>query len=433
MRLTSCAYRLSIPKSYRMPSRHVRHRGTCRLCGGNELDLAFSLAPTPPANAFVPESALSVTQERFPLDVYFCRKCTHVQLLDIVDPRILFEHYVYVSGTSPSFVRHFDDYAEIVSRFVGLREGALVVDIGSNDGTLLKAFKQRHGARVLGIDPARNLAETATSEGIETIPAFFTVSLAGELAHDHGKATVITANNVFAHIDDLDAVAEGVRMLLAEDGVFVFEVSYLLDVVDKVLFDTIYHEHISYHAVRPLVRFFQSHDLELIEAFRVSTHGGSLRGVVQHKGGPRQVGRSIDQALALEEKHRLGELATYREFAKRVNAIGRELKSLLAGLHSQGKSIAGFGAPAKATTLMYHLGIGPELVGFIVEDSPLKQGMYSPGMHIPILSPATIEERRPDYLLILAWNFAGPIIAKNGPFRQAGGHFIIPLPKVEVV
>jgi SAM-dependent methyltransferase len=381
----------------------------------------------------VPKSKLAVKQECFPLDLYFCRDCTHVQLLDVVDSSLLFEHYVYVSGTSPSYVRHLEEYADTVSRFVGLREGELVVEIGSNDGTLIEAFKRNHGATTLGIDPARNLVEAATAKGIETIPAFFTSALSAELAEERGRARVIAANNVFAHIDDLDDVVDGVRALLAPDGIFVFEVSYLLDVVDKVLFDTIYHEHLSYHAVSPLVTFFQAHGLELIEVFHVPTHGGSLRGVVQHKGGRCRVGPSVARALALEVKGGLQELATYRTLSDRVNAIGHTLKQLLTRLRRQGRSIAGFGAPAKATTLMYHFGIGSEFIEFIADDSPLKQGMYTPGMHIPVLPAEALAERRPDYLLILAWNFAESIIAKNHAFREAGGRFILPLPQVEVV
>lgn len=411
----------------------VRRRTNCRLCGGTNVVLAFSLAPTPPANAFVSRGQTGTQQETFPLDVFFCEDCTHVQLLDVVDPRLLFEHYVYVSGTSPSFVRHFEHYSDFVAQLTGLRRGALVVDIGSNDGTLLRAFEQRHGARVLGIDPARNLAEAATKAGIETLPEFFTATLAERLASERGKASIITANNVFAHVDDLGGVVDGVRSLLAPDGVFVFEVSYLLDVVGDILFDTIYHEHLAYHAVRPLIPFFDRHGMELIDAVRVPTHGGSLRGVAQLARGPRQRGGSVADALALEQKAGLEKLATYRAFARRIDALGQELGALLNDLKGQGKSIAGFGAPAKATTLMYHFGIGPQLVDFIVDDSPLKQGLFTPGMHIPVLSAQAIPERNPDYLVILAWNFAKPIVEKNAAFRARGGRFIVPLPRVEIV
>lgn len=410
----------------------VHRRQTCRLCQSGDVALAFALTPTPPANALVAREHLGEPQQRFPLDVFLCRACTHVQLLDVVDPRVLFENYVYVSGTSPSFVRHFETYAREVAEYAGLGAGDLAVDIGSNDGTLLRAFKAL-GAKVLGIDPARDIAATATATGIETLPAFFTPEVAQRVAGEHGRARIIAANNVFAHIDDLGGVADGVRDLLAPDGVFTFEVSYLLDVVEKVLFDTIYHEHLAYHAVRPLLPFLRCHGLQLIEAIRVPTHGGSLRGIAQRAGGPRPVGTSVGKALQAEAAAGLEQLTTYQSLSRRIDKLAGKLRGLLIRLKAEGKTIAGFGAPAKATTLMYHFGIGPDVVDFIVDDSSLKQGLYTPGMHIPILAPQAVAERKPDYLIILAWNFAEPIIAKNADFRAAGGHFIVPLPKIEII
>jgi SAM-dependent methyltransferase len=411
----------------------VRRREACRLCGSARLAHAFSLTPTPPANAFVSAAELDVAQPVYPLDLYFCEDCTHLQLVNIVDPKLLFEHYVYVSGTSPSFVRHFEEYSDFVERLAGPLKDALVVDIGSNDGTLLTAFRARHGARILGVDPARNLAQAANAAGIETLPEFFTPALAGKIAAERGKAKAIMANNVFAHIDDLAGVADGVRALLADDGVFVFEVSYLLDVLEHTLFDTIYHEHLSYHAVRPLLPFLERHGLELIEAIRVPTHGGSLRAVAQLRSGPRPRGRSVADALALEQQRGLGKLDTYVAFARQIDEVGVRLRVLLDQLRGEGKSIAGFGAPAKATTLMYHFRIGPDVIDFIVDDSPLKQGLYTPGMHVPVVASDAIEQRKPNHLLILAWNFAQPIMAKNALFRQNGGRFIVPLPQIEVI
>lgn len=415
-----------------MSSAHHHRRQNCRLCGGSHLSLVLSLAPTPPANAFVPASALGEEQEKFPLDVFFCEDCAHVQLLDVVDPRILFEHYVYVSGTSPVFVRHFQDYAAFVMDRFKPVAGGLVVDIGSNDGTLLSFFQQA-GMTVLGVDPAQEIAAAATARGIETKCGFFGREFGAGLASERGRAAVITANNVFAHIDDLAGVVDGVRALLAEDGVFVFEVSYLLDVFNHTLFDTIYHEHLDYHSVKPLVRFFADHGMELIEAARVDSHGGSLRGIAQLAGGARPVAASVAAAIAEEERLGLDKAETFRRFARDIDGLKTDLGKLLRQLKADGKSIAGFGAPAKATTLMYHFGIGPDLIDFIVDDSPLKQGLHSPGMHIPVLASDAIADRKPDYLLILAWNFATPIIEKNASFRQAGGKFIIPIPKVEVV
>ena len=403
------------------------------MCESERVKIALKLTPTPPANAFVSKEACNTKQDVFPLDVFFCENCTHLQLLDVVAPELLFSNYVYVSGTSSSFVRHFEQYADEVARLTGPLKDVLVVDIGSNDGTLLRAFKERHGARVLGVDPARNLAEAATAAGIETIADFFTTKLAAGIAADHGRARVITANNVFAHVDDLAGVAEGVRTLLAPDGVFVFEVSYLLDVVQKNLFDTIYHEHLSYHAVRPLIAFFERHGLELIEALRVPTHGGSLRAIVQRSGGPRPRGVSVADALNAEAQGKLDRYDTYVQMATQIDHLRDELTALLRRLRSEGASVAGFGAPAKATTLMYHFGIGPDVMNFIVDDSPLKQGMFTPGMHIPVKSAKAIEQCKPDYLVILAWNFAEAIVAKHQTYLDGGGRFVVPLPKIEVI
>lgn len=407
-------------------------RSGCRLCGGDRLSLVLKLEPTPPANAFAPAAELGKEQPRFPLDVFFCEDCKHVQLLDVVDPRHLFENYVYVSGTSPVFVKHFDDYAaDLVARYKPAAD-ALAFDIGSNDGTLLKAFKAR-GLRVLGIDPALEIAKNATAAGVPTIAGFFSTAKALEIRAEHGAASIVTANNVFAHIDDLGGVADGIAALLADDGVFAFEVSYLKDVVTKTLFDTIYHEHLDYHSVIPLIGFLKKHGLELIEAVMVDSHGGSLRGIAKKANGPWPVGASVAQAIAAEQAMGLDKAETFMKFAADIDAKKQKLNAVLCGFKAEGKKIAAFGAPAKATTLMYHFGIGPDLVDFIIDDSPLKQGLYSPGMHIPVLSSAAIAEKKPDILVVLAWNFAKPIIAKNQAFLDQGGKFVIPLPEVEVV
>lgn len=409
----------------------VNHRSTCRLCGSKEVLPVLKLEPTPPANAFVDERASGVEQVCYPLDVYFCGDCAHLQLLDIVDPRILFENYVYVSGTSPVFVKHFEDYATYIMERFDPPDGSLIIDIGSNDGTLLKFFKQA-GYSVLGIDPALDIARRATEAGIETLPVFFSKPEAQEIKTQRGRASVIAANNVFAHIDDLQGVLDGARLMLSPNGVFVFEVSYLVDVFEKTLFDTIYHEHLDYHSVKPLVGFFDRNGMELIEALRVSSHGGSLRGIAQFKGGPYPVGRSVQEAIALEEHLGLDKAATFKDFARRIDDIKEQLSSLLHGYKSAGKQIAGFGAPAKATTLMYHFGIGPDVVDFIVDDSPLKQGLFTPGMHIPVLSSREIYDKKPDYVVILAWNFAEPIMKNHAAYQESGGHFVVPLPNVEV-
>lgn len=406
-------------------------RDTCRLCAAPKPELVMRLAPTPPANAFVPRERINEAQEQSPLDVYFCSACGHVQLLDVVDPEILFRDYVYVSSTSPVFVDHFRKYAEEVLKLVTLPQGALVVEIGSNDGTLLRFFRER-GMRVLGIDPAREIARQATSSGIETRPMFFTADLAQRIRQEYGCAAIIAANNVFAHADDLADIMEGIRALLAPNGVYVFEVSYLVDVIEKTLFDTIYHEHVSYHSVKPLDAFFRRHGMELIDTQRVATHGGSLRGIVQLRGGARPVSPAVAELMALEAALGLDRAATFKEFADRIDRLRVRLGRVLSDFKAQGKTIAGYGAPAKATTLLFHFNLG-NVLDFIVDDSPLKQGLFSPGYHIPVLPPQAIYDRRPDYLLILAWNFAEPIMKNHKKFLDQGGHFIIPLPQIQVV
>jgi SAM-dependent methyltransferase len=389
----------------------------------------LSLAPTPPANAFV--ASPTVAQDAFPLDVMLCRSCGHAQLAHVIDPEVLFADYVYVSGTSPAFVRHFESYAARLIEFARLRPGDLVVEIGSNDGTLLRFF-QAAGMKVLGVDPAREIARRATAAGIETLGWFFSPALAAEIVGKFGRARAVTANNVFAHVDDLAAVAEGVRTLLAPDGVFAFEVSYLADVFEHTLFDTIYHEHLDYHAVAPLVGFFRRHGLELVAVERVPSHGGSIRGLVRAAGAAARPDRSIADLVAHEQS--LGILTEdgLRRFGARIDRVSDELTGLVRRLKADGKTLAGYGAPAKVTTLMHHFRLGADVIDFIVDDSPLKQGLYTPGLHVPVLPATAIVERRPDYLVIFAWNFAEPIIAKQRAFAERGGRFIVPLPDVTV-
>lgn len=418
-------------KTSQMTTQYFR-RTHCQLCGSNELTLILSLEPTPPANAFVLANALEEEQECFPLDVFHCEDCHHTQLTDVVDPEALFGNYVYVSGTSPAFVSHFEDYATtVIERFTPPGDG-LVVDIGSNDGTLLRFF-QEAGMSVLGVDPARDIAAAASTTGIETLASFFTPALAREVVHERGKADVVTANNVFAHADDLKSLAEGVATLLSPNGIFVFEVSYLVDVFENILFDTIYHEHLAYHSVGPLKRFLEGTGLELFAAERISSHGGSLRGYVQLAGGPHQHDGSVEALRAVERGLKLDSSETFREFGARIDALGHTFTNLIRELQAEGNTIAGYGAPAKATTLLYHFGIAPGTLQFIVDDSPLKQGLFSPGLHIPVVRAEVLLERQPDILVILAWNFADVIMEKNAAFAEKGGRFLIPVPEVRLL
>ncbi len=407
-------------------------KNNCRLCGSKSISSVVKLKPTPPANAFVKVDQLKIKQKEFPLELFFCNECSHVQLIDVVDPSLLFENYVYVSGTSPLFIKHFKNYAEEIINEYNPCKTKLVVDIGSNDGTLLQFFKSE-GFSVLGVDPAKDIAQKATKDGIATISAFFTEKLAETICSKNSSASVITANNVFAHADDLKGILSGVRRLLAPNGIFIFEVSYLVDVFEKTLFDTIYHEHLSYHSVKPLKKFFSENGMELIDAQRIETHGGSLRGIAQLKNGPRSPRSSVNHLIELEKKLKLDTPKSLYDYGFKINSVKKELGDLLKSIKSEGKKIAGFGAPAKATTLMYQFELGPDIIDFIVDDSPLKQGLFTPGLHIPVVPSYKIKEEKPDYLLILAWNFANSIIQKNKDFHKSGGQFIIPLPTLQVI
>ena len=409
------------------------HRETCRMCAGRDLTKVLELTPTPPGNRVLTEGETRLSQPAYPLDLYFCTKCFHVQLGDVVDPTILYQRsYSYVSATSPVFVAHLREYAEQTILKRGLAPGDLVVDIGSNDGTCLSFFKQA-GMRVLGIDPATEIAARATASGIETLPEFFGLDLARRLREERGPARLITSHNACAHIDDLDGVVNGVRHWLADGGLFIVEVGYVLDVYENLWFETIYHEHVDYHSVAPFRTFFARHDMDLVAAERIAPQGGSIRLTAQKRPGPVSVEPSVGELIELERTSGLQSAASLVEFGRRVQVAKERLLEILRSLRAAGKSIAGFGAPTKATTLTMHFGIGTDLLDFIVDENPLKQGMFTPGNHIRIGPADLIYERRPDYLLILAWNFAASIMQRQARYAREGGQFILPMPEPRIV
>lgn len=407
-------------------------RDTCRLCLSRRLEPVLSLAPTPPANAFVPRERLGEAQPCFPLDISLCLDCGHLQLVDIVDPAYLFSQYPYASGAAPGMVRHLQAYARSVIERLGLTPQDFVVEIGSNDGTCLRVFKEA-GLSILGVDPARNIAAQANAAGIETLADFFNVEVARRILAERGPASVVCANHVFAHMADMQVVIDGVRSLLAPDGAFVFEVGYLVDVYEKTTFDTMYHEHIDYHRVGPLRRFCAANGLELFAAERADIQGGSIRGFAGLPGAHPVDAAGLAALEAHEKKLGLDRPETFRAYASRIERRGTELTTLLAGLKARGLKIAGYGAPAKATTLMYHFGLGADVLEYIVEDAPLKIGLFTPGLHVPVVGVEALYQMRPDYVVVLAWNFAEPIIANHARFRSEGGRFVVPLPNLAVV
>lgn len=407
------------------------HRNTCRLCESPNVELVLKLTACPPVDAFIPASQLDEPQLSFPLDLYLCHACGHLQLLDVVSPKLLFGSYIYTTSSSPGLVEYFRNYAAEVLAYANLPAGALAADIGSNDGTLLRFFKEK-GLRVLGIDPAEGIAAAATVSGVETIPAFFNSQLAKKLRAERGAFSLVTANNVFAHSDHLDDMADGVRTLLAPDGLFVFEVSYILDMVKNMVFDFIYHEHLSHHSVKPLRTFLDRHGMELLHVQRTPSKGGCIRCFAQPRNGPRQVSPSVAELLKLEDDFRLYDVATYKEYDAKIQAAKSALLSALDDPSLRGRNIAGYGASATATVLIYHFGLG-DLLETIIDDNPLRQGRFSPGHHIPVKSSEILYTKPPAAVVILAWRFADMMIEKHRVYLQNGGQFIVPLPGLRIV
>jgi C-methyltransferase C-terminal domain/Putative zinc binding domain/Methyltransferase domain len=409
-----------------------KHKTDCRLCGATSLTHVLPILPSAIGDAFVPRERLNEPQGTYPLDCYLCDNCGHLQNLDVVDPDILFREYTYRTSVSLGLVEHFRKYAESVVTGLGIKPDSLVVEIGSNDGSLLKAFKA-HGLRVQGIDPARAIANQATTEGVPTIPDFFTSKIASAIRAEKGPAALFCANNVFAHIDNMSDIVTGIRTVLADDGAFVFEVSYIVDMIDNMVFDTIYHEHVSHHALIPLERFFNRHDMTLFDVFRTGTKGGSIRCFAQPLStGKRAKSAALQGLYAEEERRRITQPQIYHDWFKKIETRKRETLAYVDAALAAGKTVVGYGASTTTTTLLYHFELEKRL-SYIVDDNPLKQGMYSPSAHLPVLPSAALMEKKPDVVVVLAWIYAEPILKRNAAFIEAGGVFLLPLPDMKLV
>jgi SAM-dependent methyltransferase len=406
---------------------HVTRKSACRLCGSRALELVLPIRPSPIGDAFITADRLQEKQELYPLDCYLCGDCGHLQNLDVVDPDILFRDYTYRTSVSLGLVQHFANYARSVVSDIGIPRDSLVVEMGSNDGSLLKAF-QAEGMRVQGIDPARDIARAATNQGVPTLPDFFTSKVAAKILAERGGAALFCANNVFAHIDNLADVAEGIRTLLAPDGVFVFEVSYIVDMIDNMVFDTIYHEHVSHHALLPMEAFLQRHGLTLFDVMRTGTKGGSIRAFAQLAAtGTRAKSSRLAALIAEETRRGITQPKIYGDWFAAIERCKQAVLTFLDDARLAGKTVAGYGASTTTTTLLHHFELASRLA-FIADDNPLKQGRFSPGAHLPVLPSSELAQRKPDIVVILAWIYAEPIIARNAAFLEAGGTFLVPLP-----
>jgi len=409
---------------------------SCGACG-SALEPVLALGEQPLANALLTPETLDQPEPRFPLTLALCTICGLVQITEPVPPEQMFREYAYFSSVSDSFVEHARAIATrmIVTR--RLTDASLVLEIASNDGYLLKHYADA-GIPILGIDPARNVAEVAIARGVPTLAEFFDPTLADELQRSGRTADVLHANNVIAHVPDLDGFVAGIARVLKPTGVAIIETPYVRDLVERLEFDTIYHEHRYYHSLTALSRILERHGLVVADVDRLPVHGGSLRIFAVHQGAPEASIidlRSTAGAAMLAEEHTLG-LSTpgyYRDFAARVEALGTDLRGLLAELKEQGRNVAAYGAAAKGTVLLNAFAIGPEVIDFVADRSPHKQGRFMPGVRIPIVPADRLVEAMPDACLLLAWNFAEEILAQQGEYRDRGGRFIIPVPNPELV
>ena len=407
-------------------------RATCRACRGGDLELFLPLGKVALANSFLKSEAEFVGEMRFPLDVYFCRTCSMVQLLDVIDPEVLFRNYLYVTGTSDTIAAHNVEYAATVVEYLKFGIDHLVIEVASNDGSLLKRFRA-HKVRTLGIEPATNIAARATADGIETVNRF----LDGNCAHDgratHGPAAAVIGNNVLAHVDEPVDFLRGCKALLDEHGLVIVEVPELTEFMQRFEYDTVYHEHLSYFSVSSLMRVCEEAGLRIVRVDHIAVHGGSARIYAAPVEREPQHANAVLEIAARERKAGLTSAERFRRFAREVETQRARLLELLRKLKSEGKSIAGYGAPAKGNTMLNYCGITTELLPFTVDKNPLKVGLFTPGTHIPVLEVAQLLERRPDYCLILAWNFADEIMRQQVEFARRGGRFIVPIPMPRVV
>jgi 2-polyprenyl-3-methyl-5-hydroxy-6-metoxy-1,4-benzoquinol methylase len=404
----------------------------CRFCANPLKHTFVDLGMSPPSNSYLAANQLQVAEKFYPLHAYVCEKCFLVQLEEFESPADIFSDYAYFSSYSASWLSHAKSYTDLMVAKFGFNSSSKVIEIASNDGYLLQYFKELD-IPVLGIEPAANVAKVAEAKGIPSLVKFFGVNTATELVESVTQADLLLGNNVLAHVPDLNDFVAGMKIVLKPDGVLTMEFPHLLQLMDKNQFDTIYHEHFSYFSFLTVEQVFAAHGLTLFDVEEISTHGGSLRIYGKHRETNPAISERLRNLKEREIAAGLNTIDTYLSFTEKVQTTKRNLLSFLIGAKEQGKSVVGYGAPAKGNTLLNYCGVRTDFIDYTVDLSPHKQNSFLPGTHIPVYHPDKIKETKPDYLLILPWNLKQEIMGQMAFIREWGGQFVVPIPSVEVL
>lgn len=406
---------------------------SCLVCGEHSVEVVLDLGKTAPANNFVrPEDLASTPEPTFPLRVGLCRNCAHVQLTEFVPPSVMFDHYLYMSSASSTLTGHLHGLARAIVERLELPPDALVVDVGCNDGSLLEGFRLAGINRRVGVDPAANLAPFAREKGAEVVTAYFSPEIAESIRSHPGPASAITMTNTFPHIPDLHSLLQSVDRLLTDDGALVLEAHYLVDLMDMCAFDTVYHEHVSYWALKPMVQLFDQHGFDVFDVERLPIHHGQLRAWVCRRGA-KPISERVGSLLKAEHALGLDGPQPYLQMADHIGKVKADLIAFIRGVRAKGGRVVGYGAPAKGSTLLSYFNLGPADLDYIADRNTLKQGRLTPGSHIPIVAPERIFADQPEAVILLAWNFADEISEQLVPYLEAGGRLVVPVPEVREI
>jgi SAM-dependent methyltransferase len=409
----------------------IKKYNSCRICNSDNINEVFKLKPTPPGDFFLPKDKLKLSIEKYPLIVALCEECGYLHLPYILDPEISYQNYLYETNISVGLKDNYRKYANDLIKFAALEKSNLVLDIGSNDGSMLEAFKS-FGMSVVGVEPSKNISDLANKKSLTTINSFFNRDVSNEIIEKFGKPLIITSNNTYANIEDIIQFTENVKNLLHKDGIFVIQTGYHPEQMKINMFDYIYHEHFSYFSVKVLKGLLDRCGLELIHVEKHSIKGGSIRVISQHKGGKRNPKKSLNTILEEEHLNKIHNSDTYIEFSNNIKHRKNILLKFLNNILKKSKRIVGYGASHSTTTLLHHFEIS-KFIDYLVDDNPIKHGLFSPGYHLPVYPSEKLYKDKPEYVLVLGWQHQDSIINRNKKFSEDGGKFIIPLPECKIL